>query len=143
MTTVTQTQNTGADQPDSDTPPPANSRTEEFEREIGELRVTGGSAAVESRMLVIGIIGIAVGLGAIALGYWGASGTAVLNEQISYLISGGLLGIGITAVGAAIYLRYATGRFFRYWLVRLVYEQRAQTDRIIEALERDGRPPTA
>lgn len=139
---MTQTQNTGADQPGSHAPPAAGTRTEEFEREIGDLRVTGGSAATESRMLVIGIVGIAVGLAAIALGYWGASGTAVLNEQISYLISGGLLGIGITIVGAAIYLRYTTGRFFRYWLVRLVYEQRAQTDRIIEALERDGPPQT-
>lgn len=114
-----------------------STRAEEFEREIGDLRATGGSAAIEARMLVVGMVCVAAGLVAIALGYWGASGTAVLNEQISYLISGGIFGIGVTIVGAGLYLRFTTQRFFRYWLIRLVYEQRAQTDRIIEALESD------
>lgn len=115
----------------------ASARLEEFEREIGELRVTGGSSAVEARMLTIGIVAALAGLVMIALGWWGASGTAALNEQISYLISGGLFGIGVTALGAALYLRYSVGRFLRFWLIRLIYEQRAQTDRIVEALERD------
>jgi len=117
----------------------ASARLREFEREIGELRVTGGSAAVESRMLTIGVVAAFAGLVMIALGWWGASGTAALNDQISYLISGGLFGIGVTAAGVALYLRYSAGRFLRFWLIRLIYEQRAQTDRIVEALERDRR----
>ncbi|MEZ5169358.1 MAG: hypothetical protein R3A49_01255 [Acidimicrobiia bacterium] len=137
---MTQTQDADSNTdgaPGTDTLDAASTRAEEFEREIGDLRATAGSAAVEARMLVIGMICVAAGLVAIALGYWGAAGTAVLNVQISYLISGGIFGIGVTIVGAGLYLRFTTQRFFRFWLIRLVYEQRAQTDRIIEALERD------
>lgn len=116
---------------------PPSTRLEDFEREVAELRAAGGSAARESRMLLLGVIGLVAGIVLVAIGWFGASGTAALNDQISYLISGGLLGLGISMVGGALYLRYSTGRLLRFWLIRLIHEQRAQTDRIVEAIERD------
>ncbi len=39
----------------------------------------------------------------------------------------------VTVVGAAIFLRYSLAQFFRFWLARLIYEQQAATDRIVES----------
>jgi hypothetical protein len=47
-----------------------------------------------------------------------------------------LIGIGISVVGIVIWIRNSLTRYLRFWIIRLVYEQREQTDRLIEALER-------
>ena len=39
-------------------------------------------------------------------------------------------------VGAALFIRYSLGRYLRFWMIRLIHEQRAQTDRVVEALDR-------
>lgn len=48
-------------------------------------------------LLLIGLGGLAIGLG-----YNGASGTAVLAAQFPYLLSGGILGLALCVVGAAL-----------------------------------------
>jgi hypothetical protein len=77
-----------------------------------------------------------LGLGAILLGWWGASGSAYPAEQLPYVISGGLLGVGLIVAGAALFVRYSMTRYMRFWLLRVIYEERAQTDRTVETLER-------
>jgi hypothetical protein len=78
---------------------------------------------------------MAVGLIAIMLGWWGASGTTETYEAISYLVSGGIMGIGLVIIGVALYLRYSLAGFLKFWLVRWVYEQQAQTDRLLAAMD--------
>ena len=51
------------------------------------------------------------------------------------------IGIGISIVGIVIWVRNSLTRYLRFWLIRLVYEQREQTDRLIAALERERRNP--
>ena len=94
-------------------------RTPEGEREGGARH--GGIAAV-----VLGIVFI-IG------GWWGASGPTVIVDALSFVISGGLLGLGFIVIGAALFVRYSTTRYLRYWLVRQMYEGQANTDRIVEA----------
>ena len=57
-------------------------------------------------------------------GWYGASHTTRLFEQIPYLTSGGMLGIALACIGAALY--------FGYWLTRLVGHARD----IVEGLAR-------
>jgi branched-chain amino acid transport system ATP-binding protein len=57
-------------------------------------------------------------------------------EQFPYLISGGLVGLGLIIAGAALFVRYSMTRYLRFWLLRMIYEERMQTDRNVEALER-------
>jgi hypothetical protein len=58
-----------------------------------------------------------------------------------------VLGLGVTIVGAALFLRYSLGRYLRFWLLRVVYEEHTTADRQVDALERlgdrlvRGRPP--
>jgi hypothetical protein len=44
------------------------------------------------------------GVVALLLGWWGISGTGVAAEQNPYLISGGLLGIALIAIGCTLWL---------------------------------------
>jgi hypothetical protein len=115
------------------TPPVA--RTSEAERHqrfaegIRGLRLGGGTLKLNERMLmVMGGVIAPLGILVVILGWVGASQTPYTFEQIPYLISGGLLGLGLIFLGSFFY--------FTHWLTELVKEHRAQSSAIIEALQR-------
>ena len=119
-------------------------RIDEFEAELARLRVRASSPTTEQRLLVGGLAAMPIGLLLIVIGYVGASGTTELSSQIPYLISGGLLGLGLIVVGAVLFLRYSLARFMRFWLLRLIYEERtrgeaqvAASDRLADLIVRD------
>ena len=60
---------------------------------------------------------VAAGLTAIILAWVGASHSTIIEEQVPYLISGGLLGLALSFVGAITY--------FAHWLTVAVREARA------------------
>ena len=37
-----------------------------------------------------------------------------------------LVGVTVSILGAALFLRYSLARFLRFWLLRLIYEQQDQ-----------------
>lgn len=106
----------------------ADSRLAELRKSVGGMRTRAANIDVERAMLTAGGILLPLGLVAIGLGWYGASRTPYEFEQIPYLISGGLLGVGFVTVGGFLY--------FGYWLTRIVNEQRAQGERLVEALDR-------
>ena len=114
-----------------------HARLAEFQAEVDRLKIRGSAPTTEQRLMTIGIVLMPVGLLVVLIGWYGASGTREVSEQIPYLLSGGLLGLGLTIAGAALFVRYSIARYLRYWLMRLVYEERSSTDRIVEALDRD------
>jgi uncharacterized integral membrane protein len=61
-----------------------------------------------------------LGLIVIGIGWWGTAHTGYVFEQLPYLVSGGLFGLGLTVCGALI--------FFSAWLVRLAQVQREQVE---------------
>src|SRR3546814_13810250 len=73
---------------------------------------------------VIAPLGVVI----VLLGWWGASRTPHVFEQVPYLISGGLLGIALVFLGAFFY--------FAHWLTELVREHRTQSAAIVDALTR-------
>ncbi|MGN6475308.1 MAG: hypothetical protein ACTHK4_16885 [Mycobacteriales bacterium] len=77
----------------------------------------------DSWLLIIGSALLPLGVGLILLGWYGAAQTTLDWEQTPYLISGGLLGLGLLGIGTAMY--------FSYWMTRLVRntESAAQRDR--------------
>jgi hypothetical protein len=117
---------------------PAADRLEEFEAELARLRVRRTSPTTEQRLLLAGAVLMPLGVVLVLIGYLGASGTTELSSQVPYLISGGLLGLAATVVGAALFLRYSLGRYLRFWLLRLVFEEHTTADRLAEALEHLG-----
>lgn len=92
------------------------------------IRVGGRRSIDERSFMVLGGILVPLGLLVILLGWYGASRTSNVFEQIPYLISGGLLGLALVLVGAFLY--------FAHWLTRLVQEQRTGSAAVVRALDR-------
>jgi hypothetical protein len=109
-------------------------RIEQFKQEIAGLDVKAPADDKERVFLMGAFALMALGVVAILGGYWGASGSPIVAEQVPYLLSGGVLGLGFIIAGAALFVRYSLSRYLRFWLVREIYEQRAQTDRLVESL---------
>ena len=64
------------------------------------------------------------GLTAILLAWYGAAQSTLVEEQIPYLISGGLLGLALAVIGALTY--------FAHWLTVLVRQGQEQETRRLE-----------
>ncbi len=111
-------------------------RLDEFQAELARLRSRRSTSSTEQRLLLAGIVLMPLGLVLVMIGYLGASGTTELSSQVPYLISGGVFGLGCTIVGASLFLRYSLGRYLRFWLLRLIYEEHTTADRQVDALER-------
>jgi hypothetical protein len=82
-------------------------------------------------LLVLGTILQPVGGALILLGWAGAANSTDVWEQIPYLISGGLLGLGMVIAGGFCY--------FGYWQTESVGAQRRQAateERVLAVLER-------
>ena len=120
------------DSPADDLPP----RLQEFQTEVDRMKVTGGAANPErlGMSLGIGLFAAAILIEIIALS--GSSGACDPRDQTDFVILA-LLGVVVALGAVALFVRYALTRWFRYWLVRLIYEDRQQTDRIVAALEDD------
>ena len=109
---------------------PAHERTDDdrraFSSAVQRLR-TGGQLGVSERtLMVLGGVLAPLGLVLVLLGWVGASRTPNVFEQVPYLISGGLLGLGLVFLGAFLY--------FAHWLTELVKEHRTQSAALLDAI---------
>ena len=87
----------------------------------GADRIAGRtSSLLRHPQLLVGLAGILMTLGvlAIILGWVGASRSTILEEQVPYLISGGLLGVALSTIGAVL--------VFSHWLTVGIREDRAR-----------------
>lgn len=107
-----------------------------LQSEVADLEVPEPSADAEALLLKLGVALPLVGVVLILVAYWNASGSAIVADQVPMLISGGIFGLGLAIVGLGLFLRFSLARLLRFWLARLVVEQQAQTDRVVEALGR-------
>ena len=96
-------------------------RAERLKSDVSRLRGRGGGAGSMERWLMFVGAGLVVfGIPVIILGWYGASHTPYVFEQVPYVISGGLLGLALSIVGGLFY--------FAYWITRQIQETRRQTD---------------
>ena len=115
----------------------SSSRLAQFEDEVAKLKVTGGGANPERLGSQWGIGLTIVGFVIAIISWWSAldandSAITALRAEIFAII-----GIGISLVGIVIWVRNSLTRYLRYWIIRLVYEQREQTDQLVQALRDD------
>jgi len=101
---------------------------------VGDLHVPEPSADAEALLLKAGVLLPLVGVVLILVAWWNSAGSKYVADQVPMLISGGILGLGLVLVGVGLFLRFSLARLLRFWLARLVAEQQAQTDRVVEAL---------
>lgn len=77
-------------------------------------------------LFVAGAVLLPLGLIVIILGWYGAAHTPYAYDQLSYLVSGGLLGLGLTFCGGFLY--------FGAWLARIAADQRDSAKRLSDTL---------
>ena len=127
--------------PESTVPGADAARVAQFREEIDSLKLKGGSAEGEQRLLALGVVLMVVGLvlalfGAIQVGLQGDFPA----EQRAYMAQGSFLGIALVIAGGALFVRYSLARYLRFWLIRSSYEERANADRIVAAIEHAAGP---
>lgn len=111
----------------------SSERLARFEQEVAGLKVGVGGSNPERVGTFLGIAAGIVGVVVAIIGYAQAQ-SADRNEFIyRYQILTGI-GLAVALIGAVVWIRNSITRYLRWWLVRLVYEQREQTDRLIDAL---------
>lgn len=125
----------GAPEPERSSMPP---RLQQFQDEVERLKLRRSSSGPERRLLVAGVVLFAIGVAVTVLAFSGSSGASDPRDQTDFVILA-LVGVGLSIGGAALWLRYSMSRYLRYWLIRLVYEQRQQTDDLVEALRAETR----
>ena len=108
----------------------AEDRLATFRQEVGDLKVTGGAANPERAGVRLGIALVVIGLAGAAI-CWYTAYNAGRFEEIQRMIIAGAAFVGVAIVGVVVWLRNSMTRYFRYWLVRLVYEQREQTEQLV------------
>jgi len=106
--------------------------------ESREVRLVEGADALGSGSWRKGLLGadrvlvtaaaslMTIGILLVLLGWLGAAKSTVLEEQVPYLISGGLLGVALAIVGAVCLLAH--------WLTVLIREVRTEHAELMEAL---------
>ncbi len=107
---------------------PAAGRDQRFAEGIRNLRAGAAAFRVDERILmVLGGVLIPLGILVILLGWWGAARSPYVFDQIPYVISGGLLGVGMVVLGGFLY--------FTHWLTELVKDNRRQSAAVLAALD--------
>jgi hypothetical protein len=79
----------------------------------------GSGSIITNQQFLLTVAGALMTLGVtvIILGWYGASRSTLVEEQVPYLISGGLLGVALSVIGAL--------TFFSHWYVTGLREARA------------------
>ena len=84
------------------------------------------AALLQVVLFWVGAILLPLGLVVIVLGWYGAANTPYQYDQLSYLVSGGLFGLGMTFCGGFLY--------FGAWLARIAADQKESAKRLSETL---------
>ncbi len=110
-------------------------RIDEFTAEIHSMKLKAGGAESEARLLLVGVLLAVAGL-ALAI-YGGIMVQSDSNEfnQRSFMATGSFLGLALIISGAALFIRFSLARYMRFWMIRLLHDSRANTDRLVAAIE--------
>lgn len=119
---------------------PTNDRVPEFRQEIEDLGAKGSVGKTESLLLKVSSIALGLGVVLAVIGAGMLTTTSDGADQRAFLGQTSFLATVIVIVAAALFVRYSLGRYLRFWMIRLIHEQRTQTDRIVDAIDRASQP---
>lgn len=114
------------------TPPPADSG-DAFSG-VARTRLRDRVSTTDQLMTVAAAVLLPLGLVFVFFGWYGAARTPYLFEQVPYLVSGGLIGLGLIVTGGFV--------LFGSWIARTAREQAARDETLLEAV-RDMRDELA
>lgn len=116
----------------------SENRIEQFKNDIAELQVkTSGKASSERAASTFGVVlmtaAIVIGIGSFVQA--GQQDNALDQNELIVLA---LACISMAIVGAALWIRTALVRFWRFWMLRSLYEGQAHLDEVVRAIRDRG-----
>ena len=112
----------------------SSARLAQFQDEVAKLKLKGGGANPErtgaSWGVGLGIVGVII----IVISWLSAQDGGTSTQLTSQVAA--MIGLLVGLVGVALWVRNSLTRYLRYWLIRLIYEDREQTERLIAAIEK-------
>jgi len=109
-------------------PTPVPTRLQRLAAMVDGARRGRSDRDIRKIMHVVGMAVLVFGFVAIILGWYGASHSPYLFQEVPYLISGGLLGLALVIAGGVL-VRCA-------WSLRQIEEDRRNTGAMVRAVER-------
>jgi hypothetical protein len=110
-------------------------RLAQFQEEVTKLKLKGGGANPErtgtSWGIGLGIVGTII----VVISYLSSTGSNGAGSKLDSVVAA-IIGLLIGLIGVALWVRNSLTRYLRYWLIRLIYEDREQTERLITAIEK-------
>jgi hypothetical protein len=108
-------------------------KMDRFKADVADLKLKTGGQRRDGVLQVVGLVLMVLGVVAAVLLYEASlhQGDArnIGSEQI--LAAGA---VGVTVIGAALFVVAALSRFLRLWLLRQMYEGQAHLDQVLEAV---------
>ena len=106
---------------------PNEDRAEEFQEQIAAMRTKTSRGSSEQVLLVIGILLMVAGIVLGFIGYFSSTNASDSRDQNEMIILA-ILGVSLSLMGVAVFLRFSMGRFLRFWLLRQIYENRGKSE---------------
>jgi hypothetical protein len=105
------------------------SRIDEFRSEVEALKLKTGAGSSERILQIVGAVLMVAGIVVALVAYVTANGQnsgdlAIDNLEHNELIILSLAGVAMSITGGFMFLRYSLATFFRFWLLRQIYESR-------------------
>ena len=116
----------------SDTQEPTP-RLAEFQSEVAALKVSGGRVTPERLWRHISIGGWVAAVVIEVIAWLGSHNTSDAREQRDFIIVA-IGGLTLAVIATGLFVTLTLTRYFRYWLIRLIYQDRESSDRLIEAI---------
>jgi type III secretory pathway component EscS len=111
----------------------SNDRIEQFKSDVEELQLktgTGGAEKVAGRISgLLMVAAVVVGVGS----YVQATKADDVRDQ-NELIVLGLVCVVLAIIGAALFVATKLVRFWRFWMLRQMYEHQTHIDQLVERL---------
>jgi hypothetical protein len=123
--------------PGSPEPTRESERVGQFKSDVAGMKVKTGNAGRERVYGVLGLLIMLVGVGGAFFCYVSSTNLADPRDIQSTLI----LAVGfvcVTLLGLGLFVRFAFANFLRMWLLRQLYEDQANTQKIVDALNGRG-----
>src|SRR6185437_15641810 len=96
-------------------PAAGSDRTEQFRRDLAEMKIREPRVGLDGILLKVGLLGLVAGIVVAIIAYTMSHGTDnPLQQRDAFTI--GLIGVTISIAGAALFLRYSLAGFLRFWL---------------------------
>ena len=108
-------------------------KMDRFRADVADLRLKTGGQGRDNALQIVGAILMVLGVVAAVLLYEASlhqSDTRnIASEQILALGA-----VGVTVIGAALFVVSALSRFLRLWLLRQLYEGQDHIDQVVQAV---------